>query len=286
MVGNPKRKGWNLAATGSFFRRYPVLAYYILAFAISWGGILLALGPGGFLGAGIDSDTQLMVGGPISLLGPSLSGILMTALLYGRQGLRELLARLLKWRVGAGWYAFALLLPPVLFTVAVLVLGQTPGILTTADKRGMLVNGLISGVMVAFFEELGWTGFATPELRKRHGVLSTGLIMGVLWGVWHFPLFAASAWASTAPPPWLMLLLMLFTFLIPFRVLMVWLYDRTSSLLLGMLMHLPLVMAQFVLSAPNSTHAEIATGNIIFMSLLWIAVAVVFAARRGKPERR
>jgi membrane protease YdiL (CAAX protease family) len=270
----------------NFIKRQPVLWYYVFVFAISWGGILLALGLGGFLGLTAKPETQLMVGGPISLLGPSISGILMTAILYGRAGLRQLLGRLGKWRVGAGWYAFALLLPPVLFTAAVLVLGRTPGIVTATDKMAMLLDGLISGLMVAFFEELGWTGFATPELRKRHGVLATGLIMGVLWGVWHFPLFAASAWASTSPPPALMLPVMLFSFLIPFRILMVWLYEHTRSLLLSMLMHLPLVVAQFVLSATNSTSAEIATGNLIFMALLWIVVVVVYAANRGKLEAR
>jgi membrane protease YdiL (CAAX protease family) len=54
------------------------------------------------------------------------------------------------------------------------------------------VGGLVVGLLVPFFEELGWTGFATAELRKRHGVLATGLIMGLLWGAWHVPLYVQS----------------------------------------------------------------------------------------------
>jgi len=267
-------------------KRHPVLWYYILVFAISWGGILIALGPGGFLGLTATPETQLMVGGPISLLGPSISGVIMTAILYGRAGLRELWARLLNWRVGARWYALALLLSPVLSSVILLLLGQTPGILVASDRTGMLLNGLISGLMVAFFEELGWTGFATPELRKSRGIVATGLIMGVLWGLWHFPLFCASAWASAAPAPAVMLLVLLFSWLIPFRVLMVWVYDRTQSLLIAILMHLVLVAVTFVLSAANASSAQIATSNLAHTMLLWVVVMAVYAVNRGKPEAR
>lgn len=282
----PTGKGRDMATRESVVKHHPVVWYYIIAFAISWGGILLALGPGGFLGLTATPETQLMVGGPISLLGPSISGLLMTALLYGRAGLRDLLGRLVHGRVGAGWYAFALLLSPVLSTLISLLLSQTPGILVASDKTGMLLNGLISGLMVAFFEELGWTGFATPELRKSRGVLATGLIMGVLWGLWHFPMFCASAWASASPPPALMLLVLLFSWLIPFRVLMVWVYDRTRSLFIAILMHLVLVTVTFVLSAANATSAQVATANLVHMALLWIVVLAVYALNRGKLEAR
>ncbi len=47
--------------------------------------------------------------------------------------------------------------------------------------------GIAVGLVVPFFEELGWTGFAIPELGKRYGILTTGLIVGLLWGAWHFP---------------------------------------------------------------------------------------------------
>jgi membrane protease YdiL (CAAX protease family) len=268
----------------SFIKRQPVLWYYIFVFAISWGGILLALGPGGFLGLTATPETQLMVGGPISLLGPSISGLLMTAILYGRAGLRELLSRLLKWRVGAGWYAFALLLAPLLNTAVLLALGKTPAIATAGDKLGLLLSGIGFGLVVPFFEEMGWTGFATPELRKRLGVLSTGLIMGVLWGLWHFPMFCASAWASVSPAPGLMALVLLFSWLIPYRVLMVWVYEHTRSLLLGMLMHLPIVAATVVLAPPAQSSAEIAAQNLTFTAALWTVAAVIYAAKRGKLE--
>lgn len=274
-----------MPAIRSLAKAHPVLAYYVLVFVISWGGIIIALGPGGFLGTSASSQTQLFVGGPISLLGPTISGILMTALLYGRPGLRELWSRLLKWRVGAGWYAFALLLAPVLTMAALLLRSATPGIVTAEDKIGTLLMGIAFGIGSSpIFEEVGWTGFATPELRKRYGVLATGLIMGVLWGVWHFPIFSASARSSTSLPPVIFGLILYFSWLVPYRVLMVWVYDHTTSVLLSILIHVLIVFDQFVLSPAVDTTSGIATQNLIFTALLWIVVAVVYAASRGKLE--
>ena len=56
-----------------------------------------------------------------------------------------------------------------------------------------LVDGLVVGLVISFFEEVGWTGFATDELRKRHGPLATGLILGLPWGVMHLPAIPETA---------------------------------------------------------------------------------------------
>ena len=269
----------------SITRRYPVLSYYVVVFAISWGVGLLALGPGGFTGTTATARTQLWVGGPISLLGPSIAGPLFTGLLYGRAGLRQYLSRLLKWRVSAGWYAFALLTAPVITTLSLLARSTPPAIATANDKIGLLLTGIALGLVSSpFFEELGWTGFATPELRKHHGVLATGLLMGLLWGLWHYPIFSASGRSSGSLSPLVFTLLLLFTWLIPYRILIVWLYDHTHSVLLSVLMHVPIVTAEFVLSPEGQSPAFIATSNIIFALALWLLIAVIFVASRGRLE--
>src|SRR4030067_33659 len=70
---------------------------------------------------------------------------------------------------------FALSLPSPVFL---------PGIFVSDDKASLLLSGITAGIMVGIFEELGWTGFAIPTLRLRYGVLTTGLIVGFLWGAW------------------------------------------------------------------------------------------------------
>jgi membrane protease YdiL (CAAX protease family) len=83
--------------------------------------------------------------------------------------------------MGARWYVLALLTAPVLMTVALLALSLTspaflPGIFTSEDRTTLLLVGLAVGLGAGLVEELGWTGFAVPELRRRHGVLSSLLV--------------------------------------------------------------------------------------------------------------
>lgn len=277
------------SALASFVKRHPVLFYYMLVFLISWGGGLLVLGPSGFVGIGIKPRTQLLMGVPVGILGPLTAGLVLTALLYGRPGLRRLGSELVKWRVGAAWYVFALLMGPAIITLALLILSAPPALLTAADKAGLLIPAIASGLVVAFFEEVGWTGFATPELRKRFGVLSTGLVMGVLWGLWHFPVFSASGRLSDPFSPLLFTALLLFTWLIPYRVLMVWLYDRTASVLLAILMHVPIVVASFALAPETPSNTFTAMSNVLVTIGLGLVAVLIFAIGRhrstGSTER-
>ncbi len=187
----------------AFIKRHSVLTYFALTFAISWGSLLLIIGGPSGIPATPEQFTPEQFERLILFMylawiaGPSVAGILLTSLLYGRAGLRELLSRLLRWRVGARWYAVALLTAPLLITAVLLALSLTsseflPTILTTSDKAALLLMGIVGGLIGGgFLEELGWTGFAVPTLlrRMRYGVLSTGLIVGVLWGVAHFPIY-------------------------------------------------------------------------------------------------
>jgi hypothetical protein len=91
-------------------KRHAVPIYFVLVFVISGGGILLIVGPGGFP---LHAE-QFASFGPLLyaaiLAGPCVAGILLTGIIDGRPGLRELLTRLRRWRVGWAWYAVALLL--------------------------------------------------------------------------------------------------------------------------------------------------------------------------------
>lgn len=268
----------------AFIKKHPVLAYYALVFAISWGSFLIILGPDAFLGTGQTSSIQLYIGGPLSLLGPSIAGVLLPGLLYGKAGLRDLFTRLFRWHVGVRWYFVALLTAPLLTMALVLTLSLTPAIVTASDKAGLLIFGILLGLLVPFFEELGWTGFATPEIRKRHGILATGLIMGLLWGVWHFPMFSANASSSGAVPSAIYLAVMLFSWLIPYRVLIVWVYDHTQSLLVVMLMHFPIIFDQYVLLPQVLSGAPLMVYLLLFTAGLWLAVIAVLLKPQLLPQ--
>ena len=271
----------------TFIKSHPLLTYYTLVFVFSWGGILVVIGPSGILGTKEISKVMLPIVYLAPLVGPGVAGILSTALIDGRAGLGELLSRLRRWRVGARWYAVALLTAPILMTAILFALslsspGFLPAIVTSNDRAGLLLSGTVMGLAVGFFEELGWTGFAVPRWRVRNGVLATGLFMGFIWGAWHFPLFSGSARSSEGVAPILFLAVLLFSWLPAYRVLMVWVYERTASPLVVMLMHAPLAAIQLILLPPAISAVGLVTFDLVFAAALWIVVAAVVVVNRGQ----
>jgi uncharacterized protein len=285
----------------AFINRHAVLTFYILVFALMGAGYILAFlggGSGGFLGTGAeptsaaDLDPLMLLAilpGPLIIAG---AGILVIAVASGRVGLRDLRSRLFRWRVGVRWYAVALLTVPLAWTAILGAFSLTskaflPGIITAEDKASLLVAGLVGGLVVglvaSFFEEIGWTGFATAEVRKRHGVLATGLIVGVPWMALHVPFYAGIA--SGAVPPALNVAAIIF-YMLAYRVLMVWVYDHTQSVLMAMLMHLMLIVWPFILPGPPAmVGVPGLIFNLVLGATLWIFVAAVMMANRRKLSR-
>jgi hypothetical protein len=142
------------------------------------------------------------------------------------------------------------------------------------------------GLLTGLLEELGWTGFAIPRLLGRHGVLATGLFVGLLWGAWHF---LSNIWASgtsSGVPLVLFMPAILFSFLPPYRVLMVWVYERTGSLLVAMLMHASLV-AFWIISTPvGIAGMPLVTWYLVWAAVLWVVVGAVSLAQGGHLSRQ
>jgi membrane protease YdiL (CAAX protease family) len=285
-----------MTTTTTFVRRHPVATYFALTFAISWVGAGLAIGEGGGMrGSTPASDPRFQYALIAMLAGPSIAGILMTALVHGRQGLRDLLARLLMWRAGAAWYAVALLTAPLLMLATLLTLSLTsreflPGIVMANDGATILLVGLAVGASAGLLEELGWTGFAIPALRLRHDGLTTGLIVGIWWSAWHL---LPNIWAREAASGELGLstymtwtILNVFVgYLTAFRVLMAWVYDHTRSLLVGMLMHVSFTASLLVFNPLGISGANLVTFSAALAAAIWVVVALVALAGSTTPRR-
>jgi membrane protease YdiL (CAAX protease family) len=277
-----------MSTIGTFIKRHPVPTYFALTFAISWGGFLLALGPGGFASTNWEAEARFPIVVLAMLAGPSVAGILLTGLVDGKAGLREVLSRLLKWRVGAGWYAVALLPAPLLSAAVLFGLSLSSPILTTDDKAAVLLSGIAAGLFTVL-EELGWTGFAVPKLRLRHGVVTTGLIVGALWGAWHLlqGLFVSGTYHGALPLALYLPLSFLggVAQLTAYRVLMVWVYDHTGSLFVATLMHGSLTASTIFIFRPVATGVSFLAFGWILAAALWIVVAGVAVANRGHLSR-
>jgi uncharacterized protein len=280
-----------------FVRRLPVLSFYIVAFAISWGLMLVPIGLAGIPATTEQLDALLPVAIVAMLGGPSIAGLLVTGLVSGRAGFRDLLSRLGRWQVGVRWYAVALLTAPLSMSAALLVLSSTspeflPDVVVADDKGALVLTGILVGLVVGAFEELGWTGFAVPRLRRRHGVLATGIVVGILWGAWH--ILSNGVWpvrtTAGALPIAVFLPLSILAFLVgqlvAYRVLMVWVYEHTESLLVAMLMHASLTASTLILVPSGIAGAALVTLSLAYAATAWAVVAVVaIAGRRPLPRQ-
>lgn len=271
----------------NFIRTRPVFCYFILSLIISWSGIFILLGPGGFTGAAKATDGQLPFVFLSMFAGPSVAGIVLSGLVNGRKGLGELLSRLFTWRVRIHWYVVAVLAAPLLMTGTLLALslispGFLPGILASGDKVSLLMTGIAAGLMTGFFEELGWTGFAVSRLKSRYSILTTGIIVGVMWGAWHYPLFSGGDSSGTVAPA-LFIPVLLFSHLPAYRVIMVWVYDRTGSLLIVMLTHAGLTGGTLIIQPQAADGTYILIYDLVLAAALWIVIAI--AQRRLKAGR-
>lgn len=257
-----------------------VFVYFILTFLFSWGAILAAVGLDGFP----VTEDQMAVLIVAMLLGPSLAAVLAALINSGKEGFKDLFVRLGRWRVEFKWYAVALLTAPlstvlVLFVLSLFSSEFPSALATTDDKFGLVMMWVFSALMVGFFEELGWTGFAVPRMLKKSGVFATGLLVGLLWGAWHF-LLNIEGDTFSGLVPIALLIARLFTWLPAYRILMVWVYDRTESQLVVTLMHISLVATTGIID-PVLSGSNLLIYLLVKAAVFWILVGV-FQVNRKK----
>jgi len=279
------------------FKKHPLLTYYFVTFLISWGGVVLISGGPSRISSK-PGDVPFLPLYFITVAGPILASLFLTGLFNGKSGYREMISRLIKWNVPARWYAVAFFAAPLSVFAALFALSLAspvfmPGIFSSGNNPVAEAFGLPAGNKMIFFlfvlalgifngfvEEVGWTGFATPKLQMNHQFIASGLNLGIMWGLWHLlSNFIGSAEAAGRVPVPLYLFVMLFSFLPPFRILMVWVYEHTGSLLIGILMHASLD-AFWILSMPVAiTGEQRMTWYIVWAVVLWGLVAIVRFSR-------
>lgn len=277
----------------NLIKKNPVLSYFIITFLISWGGVIILGSHYGIPTTSAQFEKLWTAAVLPYFLGPTLAGLLMTGIVGGWAGFRELGSRLFKWKVNFIWYAIALLAAPLMVTPILIVFSLIspvflPGIVTTADKIAALMTGIVTGILFGgLMEELGWTGFAVPALRQRHSIITTGLIVGVIHGVWHFPVKILISNPLGLAPYLTVDLLTAVVNLTAWRILMVWIYDRTKgSLLVTMLMHASLTGSTLFILAPAVTGKGLVIFNLVAAAAAWAVIAVVFPIERKLQEAK
>lgn len=203
--------------------------YFILTFAISWsvwglGNLLLP-------------ENLFLIALVPGVFGPFISAVLIIRMSKGKVTLRKWLRSIFNLRISFRLYLLGGLFLPFflagLHHLIYLILGGESGLELSADwilyPAYLIPTALLSGGN----EEPGWRGYITPVLLKKFGVFPAHLMIGILWGLWHLPLYYTNAWGGDEQS-----LAGLLIYCVPLSMILTWLYYKSKwSIIPVMLLH-------------------------------------------------
>jgi membrane protease YdiL (CAAX protease family) len=274
--------------------RYPLTSFFVMAFALTW----IVFSPWelsedgvGLLPFQLPSWTIGYLLTPAAiLLGPTLSGFIMTGVTEGREGVRRLLHRIVLWRVGFRWYVFALIGIPVVMALGTIILPGGPAALLTLGPGWVLIY-LVSFVLGAILggpllEEPGWRGFALPRMQRLHGPLVGTIILGLLWALWHLPEFLVPSWAEPSGGSDFFAIVKFVVIAILVAIITTWVFNNTKgSVFMAILVHASIDVSSgplLVVFSPSQTFNSI----LVSFGVLALVLVVLTRGRLGYQNYR
>jgi uncharacterized protein len=250
-------------------KRHPLVAYVVLVLAsVAVAALLLVAFPGRLPTA------------PVLLLAswlPNLVGVAVTAAADGSPGVRALLARAIRWRFGARWYAVAVLLPLTASVLAFSLGGLTGAAPALLAEPNVLIPLVLFNVLAGpLGEELGWRGTALPRLQARWGALTASVLLGLIWWTFHTPGFVLGLFSPGFTP------IAALVGSVALSILITWMFNHTrGSLIPGALMHLSINLSTSVFGVAESPLLYASTVAVLAAAAL---VVVVFGLQASSAN--
>ena len=259
-----------------FIQDHPVGVYFLLAFVIPWFPSFLVAGPKFFRGQDIEL-LLYMIGGAM-FAAPILSGLLMAYIVDGKRGIKEIFSRMISWHVGK-WYLTVLIFPVLILVVSFLLSATV----SSDFVPDIFIGGIVMGIAAGFLEELGWMGFAFPRMRGKHGLIRASVYLGLIHGLWHFPLWFLFEYPNLGFF-WYPYFIAFVAMLVALRVIIVWAYSHTNSLLLTQLIHASSSGFLTVLTPVYSKPANSAIFYSVYAVFLGVVALVVSRKMAGSSR--
>ena len=209
---------------------------------------------------------------------PSLSAMFLIARFYGQNNLKSSFARYKNWRLGIRWYVAAVLLYPAITLLSMLVHVAMRGrefSLDPGTPLGQMVGDLgVIGIVLLMpliylsqllssplLEEFGWRGLALPLIQRSIPALSSSVVLGCLWWLWHIPLFLMYGNDTGRE------LVTSLTGMTALTVIMTWIFNNTAgSMVMPLLWHASLNVSLNVLNLGQS--GELTTAITVAVALI------------------
>jgi uncharacterized protein len=233
--------------------------FLLISFGLAWGILALYI----FLPARMGAVFGRLTGNHplffLAVYAPAIAAFTLVAINGGLTGLRRFLGRALLWRCSAAWYAFLIIGIPLIFIAGSAVRGNLFTEPFPFESFQVLFVALVLAAIKGPMEEFGWRGLALPLLQRKFAPIWAGLILGVIWGLWHLPAFLLSGtqqseWSFTA----------FFAGCLAISVIATALFNRSrGSILLSAFFHFSLMNPIFPDAQPYDTYLLIVVAAIV-----------------------
>ncbi len=179
-----------------------LIAFFGLTFGLTWGlaGLFVLFpAPIEALFGPVGYTNPLFI---LAVYSPGIAALLLVWRQHGHRGLGCYLRRLTQWRMPAAWWALLVVGIPAAFYAGAAIKGSMGDRLPFSPWHGVL-PALAMTLLIGPIEELGWRGLALPLLQRVMAPFWAGLVLGIIWALWHLPAFALrgtpqSEWSFTA----------------------------------------------------------------------------------------
>lgn len=271
----------------SLIQKYPLPVFFLLAIGSTWIFMITdALGSRGIIPFRLPLVLMIVMG-----YMPTLAAVIVVGKTEGKEAIRALLRKLLITRVGLRWYVLAIFGLGLIYIVAILLhnaFGISPALPVLSARAPSLPLWQLALYIVPMFvvigvingEELAWRGFALPRLQTRYNALTSSLILGVLWTIFHLPLFFTVTGSSQADWPFVSFLIST----VSLSILYTWMYNNTrGSVLMAYLFH---ASANTWTQIFSIDHAGAPVGWIVVGLLVFVAMIILIVSGPENLSRK
>jgi uncharacterized protein len=262
----------------ALMRRQPLIWFFVIAFAWTWAFVIVFL----ILFPLPDIIVRTTPGD----FGPLIAAVVMSGVVAGRAGVKQLFKRMVQWRVGLAWYAFALIGLPLLYIASI---AAVPGALASfkaPELSTVLLYPVFYIVLLAIggplTEEPGWRGFALSRLQQRWGPMVGTVILGLMWAAWHLPNYFRPDWAAFNGGLSFSGIAFFAIATVSMSTILTWAFNHTGgSILMAILIHASLNFSQGLTGDlfPAAKNNEVAP--VVALAVLALAIAIATRGRLG-----
>jgi len=255
--------------------------YFVIAFAFSW----IVWLPGVLAAQGLFELPlpELALAG-IGAFGPFVAAFYLTGRSQGKAGVKTLIKRALNFRIPFKWVAAIFVIHLAVTAAARHLSIWRGGELPDSPVLGSPVAILILFLVLFFFggsvnEEFGWRGYALDRIQLKHNALLSSLILGLLWGFWHLPLFFFQTLSQSYMSFWIFL-----GWTCALAILMTWLHNSNGgNILVALLFHTMGNLSASIFPFFNAEKGADQT-PLLFATVMYLLVALVVIVFAGPKK--